>query len=344
MISFKKISYAVIFIVILFCYNQLYKSFLYHRNNLPGLRNIKMPPNCCSFDSQMGSSYYDYEPAFVELSKTVNGVSTAITSVDECENENIEISVLFQTKFLANTVKKYKVCKNRAKKLFNSFSIMKNNIQNMGLEKKLDFLTVKLKDEKSDSKLISFICCGDDLICLSINGWIFPLSCNFLNLLDSNRPSFNMLWKFSSYRTFPTQLGFKIDLNQPIRLSLKTLTEGTVKIEKINKDRFILKKVYTADLFTINKKETLTNLASDSTLLTISKPKVNNFSTNHLFMYASYIIASISVFLFGFSAFTTILKSFSNQPTEFNIFFGGLFITALLTSFFIIFQIAFIEL
>ncbi|ELA41289.1 uncharacterized protein VICG_01662 [Vittaforma corneae ATCC 50505] len=344
-VGFLFLSTAVIILLA----NWPFNFVIGHMNHIPGFTRIEVPPKCCIFDSIKKSIDASYEPAFVKISRKVDGKKAVIHSKAQCEGDGLEISLLISSAWLMKEQTSCTICKKTAKHLFDVFSEIKNSIDvdnQKAVESKLEFYSIRSKMSDDSLKSAYFICSSGKLICISVNGWIFPLVCQFTNLAGRKMPLLNLTWNFSTFRTHPVEKRFVVDVESPMKIPINYLCQREVCVIKIEKERFLLNSSkFDSTISSLVSPAKDTNLSFDegSMLLTVQKPASDKFSLISILVYASYAVVTVLVFLVGLSIASTIFKNFVNQPTNIWPIVIAFFILSLVLSMLIISQIAFVS-
>lgn len=345
----KDVGFLILGVVaVILVINWIYMPVAHHINHIPGFRKIEIPPRCCTFDSIRKNIDAGYEPAFVRITRKAGRKRTAVHTNMECEGDNLEISLLISHALMAERQENYTICKKTAKHLFDVFSRIKGSLEadrKKIKEKRLEFYNIRSKASDDNLNSACFICNSGKLICISINGWIFPLVCQFANLAGGKTPLLNLTWRFSTFKTYPTSEGFVVDIESLMKIPIGYLCQREVSIIEIDRDKFWLnssKFANTTSLMLPSKGVTLP-FDEGSMPLTIQKPVSDKLSLVYMLVYASYAVVTMSVFLAGLSIASAILKNFVNQPANIWPTIVAFFISALVLSVLIISQIAFLS-
>ncbi|KAM0680342.1 hypothetical protein GINT2_001397 [Glugoides intestinalis] len=202
--------------------SSFFSSLLDLRNCIPGFHAITQSKNCCEFDFSRNNSFYTIEPVFTKLH---NGAETTIRLL----NNSTSISELV-------------ICS----RTWSLLEPIINDLNALIINPNITFHKLYNKPYNINDQTALFICDKDEIACISINGWIFPLVSSFRSFNSSFNPIFAILWNFKIPATIPLKksdgsTSFLINFNSINPLSISLLLFGKTELVYIDKSKFYIK-------------------------------------------------------------------------------------------------------
>lgn len=152
-------------------------------NSIPGKAKTLFPSTCCDFDFQKKIRSSTFEPIFTEIGD------------DEKFN--------FMT--AGKALKNLRICKDSAKKMATVLEKMREVTDFKGLE------FYRIDDEKWNAlgENYCFMGISNDILGVSLDGWVFPLIMSFNTTNDSFDTKLNIIWEFLVFDCVPELDGYK---------------------------------------------------------------------------------------------------------------------------------------
>lgn len=147
------------------------------RNSIPGIYKYNPHSYCCEYDFYKNIKNFTYEPLFTDaqssiVSKNIVGATFLTTECrDEMSSYLCSQAYLFIDKISTNILN---ICNNCC----NPNSLL------------------QFKDRSKLECFYFFLCKLDNLVCILVDGWVFPIVINPTNLEDQMNPAYNILWNF----------------------------------------------------------------------------------------------------------------------------------------------------